>query len=58
VEEWAGRIASDTGYAAVEHTVELTGICTACQPSGDEGEPPCRWERAPDNPGRAPSCAS
>ncbi len=48
VEEWAGRIASDTGYAAVEHTVELTGICIACQPTGDEGEPPCPWEHAPD----------
>lgn len=55
VEEWAGRIASDTGYAAVEHTVELTGICTACQPHGDEGEPSFRWERAPD---RARSRAS
>lgn len=58
VEEWAGRIASDTGYAGVEHTVELTGICADCQPSGDEGEPPCHWERAPETPGRARSCAS
>lgn len=32
VEEWAGRIASDSGFAAVEHTVELTGVCDGCQP--------------------------
>ncbi|WP_338895161.1 Fur family transcriptional regulator [Streptomyces sp. TG1A-60] len=31
VEEWAGRIASDSGFAAVEHTVELTGVCAGCQ---------------------------
>ncbi|MFJ8539659.1 Fur family transcriptional regulator [Streptomyces sp. NPDC093591] len=58
VEEWAGRIAAATGYAAVEHTVELTGVCTTCQPSGAEGEPPWHWEHAPDTPGRARSCAS
>ncbi|WP_037639858.1 Fur family transcriptional regulator [Streptomyces bicolor] len=58
VEEWAGRIAADTGYAAVEHTVELTGICADCQPSGDEGDPPCHWEHAPDTPVRARSCAN
>ncbi|WP_332108876.1 Fur family transcriptional regulator [Streptomyces gossypiisoli] len=33
VEEWAGRIASDSGFAAVEHTVELTGVCADCQPT-------------------------
>ncbi|MFH9820154.1 Fur family transcriptional regulator [Streptomyces sp. NPDC017230] len=58
VEEWAGRIATDTGYAAVDHTVELTGIRADCQPSGDEGEPPCHWERAPEARGRARSCAN
>ncbi|GHG98979.1 Fur family transcriptional regulator [Streptomyces lanatus] len=58
VEEWAGRIAASTGYAAMEHTVELTGICTTCQPSGEEGEPPCRLERAPDTQGRARNCVS
>ncbi|MGJ5893076.1 transcriptional repressor [Streptomyces sp. V2] len=35
VEEWARRVAAATGYAAVQHTVELTGICTTCHPSGD-----------------------
>lgn len=33
VEEWAGRIAADSGFAAVEHTVELTGVCAGCQPA-------------------------
>lgn len=33
VEEWAGRIAADSGFAAVAHTVELTGVCAACQPA-------------------------
>ncbi|OLZ62126.1 transcriptional repressor [Streptomyces sp. IMTB 2501] len=44
VEEWAGRIAADTGFAAVEHTVELTGVCPdcpphtgGCRPSGEQG---------------------
>ncbi|MFM9372819.1 Fur family transcriptional regulator [Streptomyces sp. Da 82-17] len=30
VEEWAGRIAAASGFAAVEHTVELTGVCADC----------------------------
>lgn len=66
VEEWAGRIAADTGFAAVEHTVELTGVCADClpptedcRPSGNEGEePPCPWDRAADLPRRVRSCAS
>ncbi|MEU6664000.1 Fur family transcriptional regulator [Streptomyces sp. NPDC046821] len=31
VEEWAGKVAADTGFAAVEHTVELTGVCADCR---------------------------
>ncbi|MFF4144808.1 Fur family transcriptional regulator [Streptomyces sp. NPDC001698] len=66
VEEWAGRIAADTGFAAVEHTVELTGVCTDCLPSMDGGrsssdegeEPPCHWDRTPDPRGRIRNCAS
>lgn len=53
VEEWAARISSDTGYTAVRHTVELTGICADCRFPGDDGEPPCARDRAPDAPGRA-----
>lgn len=34
VERWAERTGADTGFAAVEHTVELTGICADCQLSG------------------------
>ncbi|MBI0294716.1 transcriptional repressor [Streptomyces sp. PRKS01-29] len=56
VERWAERIGADTGFAAVEHTVELTGICAGCQPTADEGEPPpCHWEPAR---GPAHNCAS
>jgi Fur family ferric uptake transcriptional regulator len=59
VEQWASRIAADTGFAAVEHTVELTGVCAECRPSGDEGEePPCHWDHAPDPRGQVRSCAS
>lgn len=42
VEEWAERVGKDAGFAAVQHTVELTGICATCVPNADEGEPPCR----------------
>ncbi|WP_079102251.1 Fur family transcriptional regulator [Streptomyces sp. TP-A0356] len=58
VEHWAGRIAADTGFTAVEHTVELTGICAECRLGGDEGELSCQWDRALDAPGRARGCAS
>jgi Fur family ferric uptake transcriptional regulator len=65
VERWAGRIAADAGFAAVEHTVELTGVCADCLPRadprppfGDEGEEtPCHWDRAQDPRGRVSSCA-
>lgn len=30
VEEWAERIGPSMGFTDVEHTVELTGICTQC----------------------------
>ncbi|WP_307840952.1 transcriptional repressor [Streptomyces sp. GESEQ-4] len=35
VEEWAGQIAADSGFAGVEHVVELTGVCDGCQPAVD-----------------------
>lgn len=45
VERWADRIAADTGFAAVEHTVELTGLCTDCHTTeAEEGAPPRRWK--------------
>jgi Fur family ferric uptake transcriptional regulator len=31
VERWADGVAADTGFAEVEHTVELSGICERCQ---------------------------
>ncbi|MGW0842285.1 Fur family transcriptional regulator [Streptomyces sp. NPDC002787] len=48
VEEWADRVSADTGFAAVEHTVELTGVCSGCRTSPDTGEEPER----PSEPGR------
>jgi len=30
VEDWAGRLAGDTGYADLHHTLELSGICGRC----------------------------
>jgi Fur family ferric uptake transcriptional regulator len=32
VERWADGVAETTGFAEVEHTVELTGICGRCRP--------------------------
>ncbi|MET7575250.1 transcriptional repressor [Streptomyces sp. NPDC005492] len=31
VERWADDVATATGFAEVEHTVELTGICDRCR---------------------------
>lgn len=30
VERWAERVGSESGFSAVEHTVELSGICARC----------------------------
>ena len=58
VEKWAGRIGADTGFAAVEHTVELTGVCADCQPTAHEGGPPrCHWDPARGARDRARSFA-
>ncbi|MDX3645113.1 transcriptional repressor [Streptomyces sp. MB09-02B] len=35
VEEWAERVTADCDFAAVEHTVELTGVCSGCQSRPD-----------------------
>ncbi|MFI2373503.1 Fur family transcriptional regulator [Streptomyces sp. NPDC018964] len=32
VEEWVVRVARDIGFHAVDHTVELTGVCDGCRP--------------------------
>ncbi|RZT27627.1 Fur family ferric uptake transcriptional regulator [Kribbella sp. VKM Ac-2569] len=42
VERWAERIATDSGFTDVEHTLELSGICADCLPAASNGEPPCR----------------
>jgi Fur family ferric uptake transcriptional regulator len=31
VESWAERVAEASGFAEVEHTVELTGLCPQCR---------------------------
>lgn len=40
VERWADGVASATGFADVEHIVELTGICDQCRPNPDSTSPP------------------
>ncbi|MFH8345105.1 Fur family transcriptional regulator [Streptomyces sp. NPDC018045] len=30
VERWAERVGAESGFSAVEHTVELSGICARC----------------------------
>ncbi|WP_269856682.1 Fur family transcriptional regulator [Streptomyces sp. RPT161] len=57
VEEWADRVGGDAGFAAVHHTVELTGICARCLPSAEQGEPPCRPARNRDPHSTAPEGA-
>lgn len=46
VERWADRVAEDSGFIDVEHTLELAGTCATCAPAAANGEPPCR--RLPD----------
>jgi Fur family ferric uptake transcriptional regulator len=31
VEDWAARLAGETGYAELHHTLELSGICAPCR---------------------------
>jgi Fur family ferric uptake transcriptional regulator len=31
VEDWARTVAEESGFAEVEHTVELTGVCARCR---------------------------
>jgi len=31
VERWSVKVAADNGYADVEHTLQLSGICAQCQ---------------------------
>lgn len=39
VEAWAARIAEASGYADVQHTVELTGTCPDCTRADRPGAP-------------------
>ncbi|WP_324614104.1 hypothetical protein [Streptomyces sp. NRRL F-5122] len=40
VERWADGVAAATGFADVEHIVELTGVCDQCRPKPDSTSPP------------------
>ena len=42
VERWAERLAADSGFADIEHTLELVGVCADCLLTVTEGEPLCR----------------
>ena len=33
VEKWAEQVAAEAGFTAVDHTVELFGLCPACEPA-------------------------
>lgn len=56
VEEWADRLGEHTGFTAVEHTLELSGVCADCGASAGQGEAPCG--QAPSRPTapRRPAC--
>jgi Fur family ferric uptake transcriptional regulator len=30
VEQWAAKVAAEAGFTAVDHTVELFGLCPRC----------------------------
>ncbi len=34
VESWASRVAAEHGFAEVDHTVEILGICAPCREAG------------------------
>ncbi|WP_051820012.1 Fur family transcriptional regulator [Streptomyces sp. NRRL S-920] len=34
VEAWADRLGETTGFADLEHTLELSGVCRPCRPPG------------------------
>ncbi|MEU6820179.1 transcriptional repressor [Streptomyces atriruber] len=50
VEVWADRLAETTGFAELEHTLELSGVCGACRT--DQGPTPRR--PAPQRPAPQP----
>ncbi|MFF5505092.1 Fur family transcriptional regulator [Streptomyces roseolus] len=39
VEEWVAAVVRSSGFTDVEHTLELSGVCSGCR-SGEEGEAP------------------
>ena len=52
VERWAEWLADYSGFAEIEHTLELIGVCDACLSMVGNGEPRCRQPpRMPWSPG-------
>lgn len=49
VEVWADRLAETTGFAELEHTLELSGVCGACRAGRRPTPQPCT--PTPDRPG-------
>lgn len=47
VERWADRLGRTTGFAALQHTLELSGVCGRCQAAEDPT--PCRQAVTRDN---------
>ncbi|WP_329160008.1 transcriptional repressor [Streptomyces sp. NBC_01717] len=39
VERWTNDVATATGFAEIEHTVELSGVCDRCQSQSDRQAP-------------------
>jgi Fur family ferric uptake transcriptional regulator len=31
VEHWADKVAAEHGFAEIDHTVEIIGLCAACR---------------------------
>jgi Fur family ferric uptake transcriptional regulator len=40
VERWADQVAAEAGFTAVDHTVELFGLCPDCGPSPERPPQP------------------
>ncbi|MEW2635463.1 Fur family transcriptional regulator [Streptomyces sp. NPDC048389] len=42
VERWVGQVARTTGFAEVDHTLELSGVCGDCRRKGNNADTPTR----------------
>jgi Fur family ferric uptake transcriptional regulator len=37
VESWTDKISAENGFSDVQHTLEILGLCSGCQPSSPDG---------------------